>query len=265
MADAEKPSFDKYPYWLRDKLGISIGTATRKQYKLAVAHLREQTEASEFWRTFQQEKMNLDRTYFDRTGFGLYMSIKDVPAAHAKSYDSLFEKSYRKNVQDNESWDQPPAKTGWILPTDWLSKINDVVRTLVVVKYLDGVIFLAEALTALAEAQGRQCHVDYEAREEGYYAAHVYPILAGQVPAETYGFETVQYQFEIQITTQLQDVIRPVTHPLYAKRRMKLLENRLGKWQWDYQADEFRANYLVHSLHHIDGLIVDVRRRLRGE
>ena len=69
---------------------------------------------------------------------------------------------------------------------------------------------------------------------------------------------------EIQITTQLQDVIRKLLHIYYEERRKKITEDDI-KWQWDYKSDEFVANYLGHILHYVEGMIMDVRSKQAEE
>ena len=63
---------------------------------------------------------------------------------------------------------------------------------------------------------------------------------------------------EIQITTQLQEVIRRLLHKYYERQRSGRSTSDL-KWQWDYKSDEFAANYLGHILHYVEGMIMDVR------
>lgn len=69
---------------------------------------------------------------------------------------------------------------------------------------------------------------------------------------------------EIQITTQLQEVIRSLLHKYYEDRR-KGVEAEGTKWQWDYKSDEFVANYLGHILHYVEGMIMDIREKQRKE
>lgn len=162
---------------------------------------------------------------------------------------------------DNPNWAEPPDG-GWIVPSNWFSTINDPIRTILIVKYLDGVPFAVVELRQLAEKAGIGVREDYEAREEGYYACHLYFTLRGEVPDLRVGIRQILYSFELQVTTQLQEAIRPVTHPLYVARRSRI-GTLLGAWQWQFDSDEFRGNYLAHTLHHIEGLIVDVRKRVR--
>jgi len=49
--------------------------------------------------------------------------------------------------------------------------------------------------------------VDYEAKEEGYYAAHSYISFPCDIPKMIWDTQTIDSYIEIQITTQLQEVI----------------------------------------------------------
>ena len=68
----------------------------------------------------------------------------------------------------------------------------------------------------------------------------------------------------MQITTQLQEVIRKLLHKHYESRRKRTTPDEL-KWQWDYKSDEFSANYLGHILHYIEGMIMEVRDKQEGK
>jgi len=188
------------------------------------------------------------------------MSRASQLAVNTKPLDSLVDKSFRQNALFNENWPAPPDG-GWILPDNWFETTRDVLRTSIVVKYLDGVTFLADKLAEVAQVLGLEAAIDYEAREEGYYAAHYYVSLAGEMPLPKWDTKRIIFVLEVQITTQMQEAIRVLTHHFYEERRSRLLNAAQKKWQWNYDSDEFRANYLAHTLHHIEGLIMDIRVR----
>ena len=147
---------------------------------------------------------------------------------------------------------------------NWFSRINDTVRTCFVVKYLDGVNFLASQFADRAKAAEYKSRVDYEAKEEGYYAAHFYVSFPCEVPREDWDTKDETISVEIQITTQLQEVIRHLLHKYYEQRRAQRPIPHV-KWQWDYRSDEFAANYIGHILHYLEGMIVDVRDKRIGK
>jgi hypothetical protein len=59
-------------------------------------------------------------------------------------------KTFRKNILDNKNWPDEPGN-GWIVPDNWYTKVNDIIRTLIIVKYLDGVDFVQERIGSLCD------------------------------------------------------------------------------------------------------------------
>jgi hypothetical protein len=173
-----------------------------------------------------------------------------------KSWTSFFEKSYRRNIRDNEQWPLPPDR-GWVLPESWFNRIGDVVRTLVVVRYLDGMDEVAGAMSQLAQDTGLSASVGRVAKVEGYYATHADIAFSTRVPVGL-DVAVVPTSVEIQITTELQANIRDLAHGHYERRRMAE-ESDPKTWQWDYRGAEFSSNYLGHVLHYLEGMIMQLR------
>jgi hypothetical protein len=71
--------------------------------------------------------------------------------------------------------------------------------------------------------------------------------------------KTKNISFEIQITTQLQEVIRRLLHEYYEEKRTEKATDE--KWQWNYRSEEFSTNYLGHILHYVEGMIMDIREK----
>ena len=261
---AEKPEdIQQYPKWLEDGHGVRLDRAERNYYGVATRALRDHVESSSFWERFQRQLPELDDGYYQMNGVHLLMG-RENPSIKVKPFDSQVDKSFRKNVLLNTGWPDPP-KDGWVLPDNWLTTIKDVVRACVVVKYLDGVIFLSEKIAELAGDLDNRVTIDYEAREEGYYAAHTYIELRGEIPLRKWDTEEIVFSLELQITTQMQEAIRTLTHPFYVARRSRPPAGQAKKWQWDYESSEFRANYLAHTLHHLEGLVMDLRAKRRDK
>ncbi len=106
-------------------------------------------------------------------------------------------------------------------------------------------------------------NITWEAREEGYYAGHVYVMHQFEIPKYPFDTEIFATKVEIQITTQLQEIIRQLLHQYYEENRKATDKNE--NWQWQYKSNEFSANYLGHILHYLEGMIVEVRDELRRE
>ena len=181
-----------------------------------------------------------------------------------KSFDSFLVKTFRTNVLDNKRWPEAP-KSGWLLPNEsneWYSQVNDIVRTCFVVKYLDGVEFLVNKLNKLATLAEAKSTSYFVAGDDGYYAAHLNITQSFEIPLLTFDTEKRQISVELQVTSQLQELIRTLLHRHFEARRQCTPEER-SQWQWDYRSDEFATNYLGHILHYLEGMIIDVRDRPR--
>lgn len=134
-----------------------------------------------------------------------------------------------------------------------------MVRCQFVVRYLDAAERLVAQLASVGDKLGLKFTHKLEARPEGYYAAHCTVSFTAELPA-TIDTRLVPMHAEIQITTQLQDVLRVLTHRYYEQRRVKPRAEGVV-WQWEYWTDEFLSSYLGHLLHYVDGMIMEVRAR----
>jgi hypothetical protein len=213
-------------------------------------------ENSAYWRAFTRNRADIADRYVEKSTYSLFAFEHDQ-SIEPKSWESFLLKSFRRNVLNNDNWPAPPIN-GWTLPDNWYVTTHDIVRTTLVVKYLDGVEFLVSELQKLAEKTGTQFSSSLEARDEGYYAAHTYGEVICPVPTAKWDVAETPVQLEVQITTQLQEVIRRLTHENYEQRRVKDKPSAMP-WQWDYAGREFDPNYLGHILHYMEGTIMKVR------
>lgn len=254
-----KPKYEEYKKWLKDEHHVEI---TDKYYEEAANTIKGIFQESSLWKAFNHNRSYYSDTFFiESRGYSLWSNASETVELKTKPYDSFLLKTYRRNILDNQKWPKQP-RGGWILPDNWYSKINDIVRTSVVVRYLDGVEFVARHFKSLCDKNKAKCNIHFEAKEEGYYAAHMYVTSKFEVPKMGLGTEFIEVSIEIQITTQLQEVILKLLHEYYEERRKqeKLKENI--KWQWDYKSDEFATNYLGHILHYIEGMIMERRDKM---
>ncbi len=249
-----------YKDWLKAFVGPEAAALETAYYEAVATRIRETVAKGPVWTDLVGTLGSFESEYLAATGYRLFVTGV-VPELQVKPFDSFILKTFRKNVIENGGWPSPP-EGGWYVPTNWYARIRDVVRTLTVVKYLDGVEFVANRIEALCHRHSAVCSVEYEAREEGYYAAHIYISAKCEIPKVTWDTETIDVMFEVQVTTQLQEVIRRLLHRYYEARRSRLSIVDT-KWQWDYRNDEFIANYLGHILHYVEGMIMDVRDKQR--
>jgi hypothetical protein len=261
MAVAQKPEgIPAYEAWLRTAHSIEISGATRSHYQSVTERVKIDLEQSGAWRSLVAAMREFGDEYLTQTTYQLFTAEPTLPLS-LKSFDSFLLKTYRRNVIENRKWPDPPD-SGWLLPTSGFSAVNDLIRTNVVVKYLDGIKFLTTKFVAFAAQNQLESKVDFEARPEGYYAAHVYLTREFEIPRPNWDTEKANISVEIQVTSQLQDVLGRLTHPYYELRRVRLREPE-EKWQWIYDSEEFVPNYLGHILHYVEGMIMEVRERLR--
>lgn len=252
----KKPDLTDYIPWLKEHLKVSEQECSKFYYEYVANTLKQGFESSPLWLNISEELATIGYDYKAMTGYALL--DQDKPNIVCKEFDSFILKTYRKNILFNNNWPDAP-RLGWLLPENWYSRVNDIVRTLIVVKYFDGVEFITERIKGLAKKNSIEMQVHYEAREEGYYAAHLYLSGKAEIRNANWDSRFINTTIEIQITTQVQEVIRDLLHKYYDQKRRKP-SLRDVKWQWKNDSEEFRANYLGHILHYVEGMILQIRK-----
>lgn len=258
MDDSKPKDMAGYKEWLKCNHGIEISNKDKTYYESVANKICLDFQKSDFWKSVVKQFNLINQEYYLKKKYALFLLDKP-PELQVKSFESFLMKTFRKNIVDNPKWPSEPSD-GWILPENWYVRTNDIVRTYFIVKYLDGVSFFANKIKLLCEKNGLKNSVDFEAKEEGYYGAHVYTIFPCSIPRVDWDTKQIDVKIELQITTQLQEVIRKLLHQYYEDRK-KQIERTGVKWQWDYESDEFRANYLGHILHYVEGMIMDIRNK----
>lgn len=257
-APTARPSFEDYPQWLETTFNVDL-KLEKNRFERENDGMRRAAETSPLWARYQQEKTSLADSYVAQTTYRLFVDDARESVV-AKPWSSFLHKTYRNNVMNNENWPEPPER-GWLTPENWFVRVHDIARTTVVVKYLDGVTTVTQALARFAEELGVDDFVcEFEARDTGYYAAHIRAGFDFGLMSSEWKESRVRGWYEIQVTTQLQEVIRKLTHKEYEGRRAREIEHAM-KWQWDYTSEAFKPNYLGHILHYLEGMIMEVRDR----
>lgn len=260
MNEKKPSSVGEYRVWLAKQHKCDLAKA-KLHYDSVTSKIKTGLEASSFWRDLIAELKEFEGQYNVATGFQLQMT-EPSRTILIKPFDSVLLKTYRKNVVLNRKWPTEPDG-GWILPSNWFVRINDIARTMIIVKYLDGVQFLVDKFKSFCSLRAVECRDSLEARTDGYYACHVYTKHKIEIPKLTWDTELVNISCEIQITTQLQENIRRLLHNYYEQKRERPPSENAG-WQWDYKSDEFGANYLGHILHYVEGMIMEIREKQKG-
>ncbi len=253
-----RPTWNEYVPWARSALGARFDRLDELFHKANVQAIRATAENQQFFRELGVILADAARDYnAERPAARLFAQSKLELAT--KSFESAVEKSYRMNVLRNKNFPDPPTG-GWIVPGSWYSQINDMVRGTLVCSYMDSLAWLAERLRVEADKRGLRLEFNSEVRDEGYYAFHLY-VKIPSIELETReGDGPVKSAFtvpvEIQLTTQLQNSLRDVTHFFYEQRRLAGLR---PDWKWRHGDPQFRASYMSHTLHLVDALIVELR------
>ncbi len=259
--DKRKPkNIDEYKLWLKNEHKIDIDRKIKEHYISVTLRIKQEFEKSKIWNDIINKLSEYSDEYYIKTGYPLLMP-NFKPEILIKSFNPFLLKTFRKNVILNENWPKPP-QGGWFLPNNWFSRINDIIRTLIVVKYLDGVEFIIEKIRRIADKNKKKCNYFFESTEDGYYAAHFYLNEKFEIPRIDWDTEIIDINIEIQITTQLQEVIRQLLHKYYEQKRLLVVSSGDEiPWQWNYEKEEFLANYLGHILHYIEGMIMKIRKK----
>jgi hypothetical protein len=183
-----------------------------------------------------------------------------IPVIKIKNYDSFIEKTYRRNYLSNPIRPNEP-KEGWILPNNWFYKIKDVLRTRIVVRYLDGLKFLIDKIHHLCKEHNIEYESHWDARFEGYYAINSYFNNINVNIIDRYSGEIVETKIsvELQISTQIQEIMKDLLHEEYEKARK--LNKQNDSWKWDYNDDNFSITYLAHLLHFAEGKIMEMTEK----
>ncbi|MEL4305651.1 hypothetical protein [Methanococcoides sp. LMO-2] len=258
--EEQKPqNIEEYKKWVKEKFGIDISSRTETHYHSVRGIISDDFKKSSLWTELSQNIKEYDEEYNLKTSGYKLFSPNFVPVLNNKPYDSFILKSFRKNVVNNNNWPEEPDM-GWVLPDNWFEKTGDIVRTLFVVKYLDGIEFLVSKIEEICKKHGSECRISLEAKDEGYYAAHMDVKQTFEIPKYDWDTKKIEIFIEIQITTQLQEVIRKLLHTYYEDKRVSSVRQP-DTWKWDYKSDEFAANYVGHILHYMEGMIMDIRDR----
>ncbi|MGO9178014.1 MAG: hypothetical protein ACLQHS_01895 [Candidatus Limnocylindrales bacterium] len=259
-AKPEPPqTIEDYRDWYAAELGYD-NVRDRTRYDSSSRLIRDHLASSAFWRELARLMPEVADEYEFATSYPLLvvdprLTHEALPELLIKPFDSLIEKTWRKNALDNPRWDRPP-QGGWITPENWYERVGDMVRTTVAVKYLDGVTHLQKRIARLAAEAGLRCEPALAARREGYYAAHLDIHFPVELPGPKWATVRVWARAELQITTQLQEVIRRLLHRQYESDRVRRSSD---EWEWDFHSDAFHVNYLGHVLHYLEGKIMDER------
>jgi ppGpp synthetase/RelA/SpoT-type nucleotidyltranferase len=266
--DEKKPEFGaRYFEWLEKMWQGDLRELREGRYLHQQADLRQAFESSDYWREVSMRLDDWAETYRKETKAALFLSPPTLPKLASKPWQSFMSRTWRENVSTNENWPKPP-KGGWWLPDNWFERAWDVVRTRLIVRYMDGVRMLASELVECAEAPPLELPArdEPEAKLNGYYAFHVYvrqtfEVVEEDTPLECESKLRRSSEVEIQVMTQLAEVISELTHTYYENSR--LAAPGVIPPLWDEDIDEAQAIALSHQSSAIELQVMSLRARIR--
>jgi hypothetical protein len=252
----EKPSFEQYLIAAAGELGFKDDPANAKRsytFNLRAAH--QSVMAGDVMAGVLAVLQEITHRYAGGKPDLLFYpaEIAEDLRFLQKPFRSVIQKLYRRNVVYNRNYPNPP-RDGSIAPARLYEEIDDLLRTRVVCKYMDGPRYVCEQLQSHCDSRRVTSHFREISTDAGYYAWHFY----FRAPVELMFNNVVHQQqmwVEIQVSTQLAEVITALTHGLYEARRVGGQEIQGKDWKWDASSRQFRSAYLGHGLHLLEGVI----------
>lgn len=260
---AQKPSFDEYKLQCLADLGMPDFSTAEKSHRMNMLAANAEASGSSVWSGVLETLASMGNEYS-----GGRSDLLFYPADAAsdlklliKPLDSTLLKLYRNNVLYNRNYPDPP-RDGLIAPQDLYSKIDDLLRTRIVCKYMDGPRYVCGKLEEFCRVNGIDCNHRSLSTDAGYYAWHFY--FKFSAPVNIAGLvKDCSMWIEVQITTQLAEVITSLTHSIYEGRRVNGAKPK-GEWKWEAESPEFQSAYLGHGLHLLEGVILSFKNNIVG-
>jgi hypothetical protein len=260
----EKPaSVEEFKRYILEnfKPTVGFGSEFEKIYTLNQNSLCDKFEASDFWKEFILSTKEIDARYRkDNNEFDLILH-PDKIKIYKKGVQEAIEKAYRTSIVNNEfPFESSEYFEQFVLPENIFEKLNDIIRTEIIVKYIDGIDLVIAFLENLSKKYNFKTKVEPKSKEEGYFAKHLYISYKNKIVDFESQPKEIEHTFEIQIRTQLQDTIKSILHNHYEKDRIKYQkEQESTNWRWQFKESRFMTNYIGHILHFFDGIIVKIK------
>lgn len=261
---SEKPkTLEEYLEWANVTLESQFrNDSFKNMYKANMAAITTAVREHDFFQKFNDMSGKWCEEYIEKNGCELYTSDPS-PELYTKPLKSSLDKSFRVNILWNRNFPEQP-KHGWVTASNLVASFNDIIRGCLVCKYVDGPSFVTDKLSEYATDLGLSSRFYSQERDDGYYAYHFYvkiPVLLLNIDFTAY---QTDIEVEIQVTTQLQEVLRSITHKFYENERMSDSRDA-GKWKWDFESGKFKVGYLSHTLHLLESIILESRNAVLGK
>ncbi len=261
----EPASIEEFKHYILEKFKPTIGFGSRFEgyYILNQGTLYDKFKSSDFWKEFLLNIKDVDTQYRrDNNEFDLIPHVDKIEIKK-KGLEETVEKAYRISIVNNElPFESEEYFKQFILPENIFEKLNDIIRTEVIVKYLDGIDVVVSSIEKLSKKYDFKIEVEPKIKEEGYFAKHIYISYKAKITDLQFIPKEITHIFEIQVRTQLQDTVKSILHINYERDRIKhQKELNSENWRWQFKESRFMTNYMGHILHFLDGVIVKVKNQ----
>ena len=251
-----KPTHEQYQETVLNELGFADLANAERAYQFNIRAAHQSVTSGKNFSGVVKKLIEIRSDYSkDKPDLLFYHPANPTDELEllSKPFTSVIEKLFRNNIVFNRNYPQPP-RDGWTKPDELYECIDDLLRTRIICKYMDGPKFVCEALDAYCKEQNIDAKFRELSTEAGYYAWHFY--FRSPVELMTNNVVTNQTMWvEIQVSTQLAEVITTLTHGLYEQRRSGESDTKSDKWKWDADSQHFRSAYIGHGLHLLEGII----------
>lgn len=260
-------TFEDYPKWAAENIGFDTeDEQILKRYTSNARLIKTFVEPSEVWDKFLEFCRSISAEYKDSMGYELFSSQNFIPELKIKPFLSCVEKSYRINILNNGNFPSPPSRRSstdeWVVEDNLYRTINDIIRGRMICRYMDGPEFFCRKI---AEALSGITVVDFHSMETdlGYYSWHLGMSFDVEILKATGSVSQEKIRVEVQVSTQLQDVMNDLTHSFYEDKRVTTEAKSL--WKWRPGQPKFQGVYFGHTLHMIEGMLVELKNRIEAD
>jgi ppGpp synthetase/RelA/SpoT-type nucleotidyltranferase len=260
-----KPTFEEYSVWARENIGFDVEDEHfARRYGSNTRLIKSEVESSDSWEKFVDASKVISEKYKSSSGYNLFSSDHFMPDLKIKPFDSVIEKTYRANILANENFPHPPfiklsGQEGWVTEDNLYRSINDIIRGRMICRYMDGPEYFC---SELHEVMSQSAIVDYHSMETdlGYYSWHFGMRFDLDIMKPNGQISSEGVRIEVQISTQLQDVMNDLTHSFYENKRLSSVSDTL--WKWRPGEPKFQGVYFGHTLHMIEGMLVQLKNQI---
>lgn len=260
-----KPNFDDYTVWAKENIDFDVEDEQfKRRYNSNTRLIKSEIETSDSWEKFVETTNKISDEYKLNSGYRLFSSDNIIPDLFIKPFDSVIEKTYRINILNNRNFPEPPLvklskETGWVTEDNLYRSINDVIRGRMICRYMDGPEHFCTELEKILE---QSTIVDHHSMETdlGYYSWHFGIRFDRDIMKPSGEIKSEAIRLEVQISTQLQEIMSDLTHSFYESKRVG--EESKIIWKWRPSEPKFQGVYFGHTLHMIEGMLVQLKNQI---